>query len=151
MLQLVNVFLKIMCCTTRVVTLKLKPCLCNSLWRNSKFVMLVKRTRTKCCVFRPILDFTVLLQYSKLEEIEEDDSQRANREAAQAEEEQLRLTPEARLLVERKLAAMQLEPGGIDGSFDRDTRRAIRRYQRSRDLPVTGFLTRQTAVRLFSE
>ena len=37
-----------------------------------------------------------------------------------------------------------------DGTFDADTRRAIRRFQRSRDLPVTGYVTQATMVHLLT-
>jgi peptidoglycan hydrolase-like protein with peptidoglycan-binding domain len=44
------------------------------------------------------------------------------------------------MLVEQRLARMGLEPGRVDGTFDAATRRAIRAYQESRDLAVTGYL-----------
>jgi len=45
-----------------------------------------------------------------------------------------------RVLVEQRLAFMGYDPGGIDGNFDRDTRRAIRRFQSDYGLPETGYL-----------
>ncbi|MEM9851931.1 MAG: peptidoglycan-binding domain-containing protein, partial [Pseudomonadota bacterium] len=77
--------------------------------------------------------------------------QRAERQAAKAEEESLGLSPELMRQVELRLARAGYETGTPDGDFDRATRRAIRQYQRARGLDVTGFLTRQTAVRLLSE
>ncbi|MFT6223098.1 MAG: peptidoglycan hydrolase-like protein with peptidoglycan-binding domain, partial [Paracoccaceae bacterium] len=38
-----------------------------------------------------------------------------------------------------------------DGEFDRDTRKAIRRFQRDRELPVTGFMDEATVVRMLSD
>ena len=46
-----------------------------------------------------------------------------------------------RLLVEQRLAMMGYPPGRVDGDFDRDTRRAIARFQREYGLPETGFLS----------
>ena len=55
-----------------------------------------------------------------------------------------------RLLVENRLAAAGQDPGGIDGRFDRTTRRAIRRFQRDQGLTVTGYVTQATMVRLLA-
>ncbi len=70
--------------------------------------------------------------------------------ALQAREDALGLTPMARRLVEARLDALGLEPGLVDGSFDRHTRRAIRRYQRDAGLAVTGYLDRPTVARLLT-
>ena len=56
----------------------------------------------------------------------------------------------ARLLVEQKLQALGLKPGRVDGKFDDNTRRAVRKFQRARQIPVTGFVTQQTIVRLLA-
>jgi peptidoglycan hydrolase-like protein with peptidoglycan-binding domain len=72
-------------------------------------------------------------------------------DAARAEEQALGLNPFTRNLIEARLAALGLEPGRVDGSFDADTRRAIRRYQTARGLPVTGFLTQATVARLLAD
>ncbi|MGB5068914.1 MAG: peptidoglycan-binding domain-containing protein, partial [Albidovulum sp.] len=74
----------------------------------------------------------------------------AARAAAEAEEASLNLNPLIRTLVESRLAGLGLQPGAADGSFDDNTRRAIRRYQQARNLPVTGYLTRQTLVGLMA-
>lgn len=63
----------------------------------------------------------------------------------------LGLNKPIRKVVERKLALLGLEPGPVDGEYDDDTRRAIRRYQHARGLPDTGYLTQQTVVRIFAE
>ncbi len=56
----------------------------------------------------------------------------------------------ARLLVEQKLQALGLKPGRVDGKFDDKTRRAVRKFQRTRKIPVTGYVTQQTIVRLLA-
>ncbi len=71
--------------------------------------------------------------------------------AAQAEEDLMRLPTFTRVIVEQRLERLGLEPGPADGVFDDDTRRAIRRYQRRADLPVTGFLTQPIVARLLAE
>ncbi|WP_208348181.1 peptidoglycan-binding protein [Pseudaestuariivita rosea] len=54
----------------------------------------------------------------------------------------------ARLLAEQALAANGTDPGRIDGEFTDKTRRAIRDFQRNRNLPVTGYISQDTAVQL---
>lgn len=71
-------------------------------------------------------------------------------EAARREENDVLANPITRLLVERRLAQLGLEPGEADGQFDEDTRRAIRRYQRTRELTVTGYVTQATLVRMLA-
>lgn len=67
---------------------------------------------------------------------------------AEAQEAALNLSPMMRSLVEQRLAALGLKPGPADGTFDDDTRRALRRYQQARGLPVTGYVSQQTVARL---
>ena len=69
-------------------------------------------------------------------------------DAARAAEEALGLPRVMRVLIEQRLDALGHDPGAADGRFDTDTRRAIRRYQRASDLPVTGYLTEQAVSRL---
>jgi peptidoglycan hydrolase-like protein with peptidoglycan-binding domain len=38
----------------------------------------------------------------------------------------------------------------VDGVFDNATRRAIRRFQRARDITPTGFVTQRTLVLLLA-
>ena len=52
----------------------------------------------------------------------------------------------ARLIVEQILAAKGLKPGATDGKFTRETRKAIRRFQKENGLPVNGFVTQRTMV-----
>ena len=71
-------------------------------------------------------------------------------EAARIEESKLGLAPVTFLLVEQKLTKLGFEPGRIDGKLSEETRRAIRRFQRAANLPVTGYLSRSTVVRLIA-
>jgi peptidoglycan hydrolase-like protein with peptidoglycan-binding domain len=80
----------------------------------------------------------------------ESGSEEANATARQAEE-ALGLNRQTRQLIEQRLDALGLKPGEIDGEFDKSTRRAIRRYQQSRDIPVTGYLSQQTVVRILAD
>lgn len=71
--------------------------------------------------------------------------------AAERAEAALGLNPFTRNLVEARLDALGLRPGRVDGVFDDNTRRAIRRYQSARNLPATGYLTQDTVVRLLAD
>ena len=70
---------------------------------------------------------------------------------AAAAEARLNLNPITTRLVEARLRQLGLDPGAVDGQIDENTRRALRRYQRARDLPVTGYLSEQTLVRLLAD
>ncbi|MFW2543015.1 peptidoglycan-binding protein [Primorskyibacter sp. 2E107] len=70
---------------------------------------------------------------------------------AQAEEKALGLNPVATRLAEARLAQLGLSPGAVDGTFDQNTRRALREFQRTRGLPVSGYLDEQTVVRLLAD
>jgi peptidoglycan hydrolase-like protein with peptidoglycan-binding domain len=70
------------------------------------------------------------------------------RAEAEAREAALNLPQLARSLVEVQLGTLGLNPGPADGTFDAATRRAIRRFQQSRGLPVTGYLDQSTLVQL---
>ncbi|MDF0601843.1 peptidoglycan-binding domain-containing protein [Psychromarinibacter sp. C21-152] len=69
-------------------------------------------------------------------------------EAARDEERSLNLDPFRRRMIESQLAEMELQPGTVDGDFTDSTRRALRRFQRMSNLPATGYVTRDTIVRL---
>ncbi len=84
----------------------------------------------------------------RLFELEEEGKNSAAFEQARAEERKFAGTGVARLLVEQRLAQLGANPGEIDGKFDKQTRQAIRRFQRSRKLPVTGFVSKATMVQL---
>ncbi len=72
--------------------------------------------------------------------------------AAAAEAEQrLKLNPITSRLIEARLSTLGFDPGVVDGRFDDNTRRALRRYQASRDLPVTGYLNEATLIRILAD
>lgn len=72
-------------------------------------------------------------------------------EAARAAESRLGLNPVTRSMIERRLDALELNPGPVDGAFDARTREAIRRYQQSRGLPPTGYLDQRLMVELLAD
>ena len=78
------------------------------------------------------------------------DQDRSNQIAAQQEEAGVAGNPVTRLLVERRLQQLGMQPGAVDGNFDGQTRRAIRRFQRSRGIAVSGYVTQATMVRLLA-
>ncbi|MCV2867615.1 peptidoglycan-binding protein [Defluviimonas sp. WL0002] len=86
-----------------------------------------------------------------LEAAEATDAAAADRAQAEAAENALGLNPFFRQAIEKRLADLGLSPGRVDGSFDDDTRRAIRRYQEARGMDVTGYLTQAAVVRLLAE
>ncbi|WP_298259891.1 peptidoglycan-binding domain-containing protein [uncultured Litoreibacter sp.] len=71
--------------------------------------------------------------------------------AAARNEQRLGLSSGTQRLVEDRLRALGLKPGAVDGVFDEDTRRAVRRYQEARQLPRTGYLDQKTLVRLLAD
>lgn len=87
---------------------------------------------------------------ARIGELRLEDGRQAELDEARAEEARILANPVTRLLVERRLQQLDLEPGPADGTFDDDTRRAIRNYQRARELPVTGFVSQKTLVRLLA-
>lgn len=88
---------------------------------------------------------------ARLAAIEDQNRSRENRRAAEATEKALGLSAGTRRLIEARLAAMELQPGAVDGNFDKRTRRAIRRYQETRDLPRTGYLSEAVIIRLLAD
>ena len=72
-------------------------------------------------------------------------------EQARREEQALNLSASTRRLIEARLERIGLDPGPVDGTFDDDTRRAIRRYQEARELPQTGYLSEAVVVRLLAD
>lgn len=78
------------------------------------------------------------------------DEREAEREAARREERSVAGNSATRLLVETRLASLGVDPGRIDGNFDKQARRAIRKFQRARGISVTGYVTQETMVRLLA-
>ena len=68
--------------------------------------------------------------------------------AFEAEERRVTGAAVTRRLVENRLAALGLEPGNVEGEFDEDTRRALRRFQDARGLEPTGYVNQATLVRV---
>lgn len=83
---------------------------------------------------------------ARLEALSEEDSHAA----AKAEEQRVAGNSVARLLVENRLKAAGYEPGPVDGTFTKKTRRAIRKFQRASGLDVSGYVTQATMVRLLA-
>lgn len=81
-------------------------------------------------------------------QILEDMGASAEDQAAKQAEDALGLNAGFRRMIEERLAALGLKPGRIDGEFDADTRRAIRRYQAARGIAASGYLNQQTVARL---
>lgn len=69
---------------------------------------------------------------------------------ARREEQAMNLNFIARQLAERRLDQLDMNPGKVDGRFDEKTRAALRRFQDSRGLRVSGYLDEQTMVRLLA-
>ncbi|QDL92310.1 hypothetical protein FDP22_11310 [Paroceanicella profunda] len=70
------------------------------------------------------------------------------RDQLAAREEALRLSHDSLLSVEQRLEAQGFPPGRVDGRIDGETRIALRRFQRSRGLEVTGYLDDRTLRQL---
>lgn len=88
---------------------------------------------------------------ARIRELNKARNNSAQRTAAQQSEQALNLSPRTRQIIEARLNGLDMKPGKVDGIFDRDTRRAIRRYQASRNLDQTGFLTEAVVVRLLAD
>lgn len=88
---------------------------------------------------------------SRISELSRPGRPRPDTEAARAEEDAMMLPRFTLMIVEQRLAAQGFDPGAVDGRLDEDARRAIRRYQRASDLPVTGYLTQGIVARLMAD
>lgn len=86
----------------------------------------------------------------RIDELARADQRRIEQEAARREEERVAGGGLTRLLAEQRLAQLGLDPGNVDGNFDADARAAIRRYQETRGLTVTGYLDEATVVRMLA-
>ncbi|WP_108483658.1 peptidoglycan-binding protein [Oceaniglobus ichthyenteri] len=69
-----------------------------------------------------------------------------NNDQARETEEALGLNQLTRTAVEAQLAKLGHDPGPVDGTFDGQTRQAIRAYQRANRMVETGFLTKSMVV-----
>lgn len=87
---------------------------------------------------------------ARLAQLAAEDGNRAETDAARAEEARVAGSQVVRVLVEQRLSQIGVEPGTIDGVFDEATRRGLRRFQQAANLPVTGYVTQATMVRLLA-
>ena len=88
---------------------------------------------------------------ARLRELEQEtQNAQANARYARAEA-AMNLSPRTRQVVESRLKALGLRPGPVDGVFDDDTRRAIRRYQSARNMEETGYLSEAVVVQLMAD
>ncbi|MGR3321358.1 MAG: peptidoglycan-binding domain-containing protein [Pseudooceanicola sp.] len=87
---------------------------------------------------------------ARIAQLEEDDRNSEDVERARQAERAVAGNPVTRLLVERRLAQVGFDPGPVDGNFDEQSRRAIRRFQRDQGITVTGYVTQETMVRLLA-
>lgn len=71
-------------------------------------------------------------------------------EAAQTEA-AMNMSSGTRRVIEARLNGLGLRPGPVDGVFDEDTRRAIRRYQSARNLPPSGYVSDAMMVQLMAD
>ena len=79
------------------------------------------------------------------------DNLKAATEAARREEDALDLGNPTRRRLEERLSLEGLDPGPVDGNFTEETRDALRLYQASQNLRVTGYVSPQTLARLLEE
>lgn len=88
---------------------------------------------------------------ARIKALAQANSNQAANEQAAATERALALDPISLRLVEARLAQLGLEPGNVDGRIDGDTRGAIRKYQRDRQLTVSGFLDQATVSQMLTD
>ena len=69
---------------------------------------------------------------------------------SKSEERDILRNPITKLLVEQRLIQLGYRPGVPDGNFDKNTRKAIRKFQKDRDLFDSGYVDRKTAGFLLS-
>ncbi|MDN5787307.1 peptidoglycan-binding domain-containing protein [Pseudorhodobacter sp.] len=74
----------------------------------------------------------------------------AARAQAEAAENALGLNGFTRQLIEERLTGLGFDAGQADGEFDNKTRRAIRRFQKSRNQQVTGYIDQASIVALLA-
>jgi peptidoglycan hydrolase-like protein with peptidoglycan-binding domain len=86
----------------------------------------------------------------RIEALENTGATAAQIEQDRREEGAISNNPIARLLIEKALERLNLNPGPADGRFTDATRRAIKDFQRRAELPETGYVSQQTMSRLTS-
>lgn len=88
---------------------------------------------------------------SRVRRLEREDGRVQDVAVARQEEAELNLNAVAKRLAEARLSQLGLPVGEVDGRFDDDTRRALRRYQETRGLRISGYFDEQTVVRLLAD
>ena len=88
---------------------------------------------------------------AKITELTRSQADASSIAAAAEAEQRLKLNPITSRLIEARLSTLGFDPGVVDGRFDDNTRRALRRYQASRDLTVTGYLNEATLIRILAD
>ncbi|GAB4262125.1 MAG: peptidoglycan-binding domain-containing protein [Pararhodobacter sp.] len=86
----------------------------------------------------------------RIREIREAREPEVEDEEARRAEEAMNMPVFTRHLIEQQLARIGMEPGPIDGEFDRETRAAIRRFQAQIGVAQTGYLNPQIVARLMA-
>lgn len=87
----------------------------------------------------------------RIEELEGERENSARQQAAIRGEQSLNLSGRTRQIIEARLNGLDLKPGPVDGVFDDDTRRALRRYQAARNMEETGYLSEAVVVQLLAD
>jgi len=87
---------------------------------------------------------------ARLEELDGEQRNSAQIARDQAEERVIASLAPARLVIEQRLDRIGAKPGPVDGEFTRETRRAIRRFQKHQGMVVTGYVSQETMVRLLA-
>jgi hypothetical protein len=85
---------------------------------------------------------------ARMAALQTEQSTAATTDQANQEEAALNLNVITRRIVEGRLAQLGFDPGPTDGRFTNESRRAIRQFQRGRNLAPTGFLTQAALVQL---
>lgn len=85
---------------------------------------------------------------ARITALQTEQSTAATTDQATREEVALNLNVITMRIVEGRLAQLGFDPGPTDGRFTNESRRAIRQFQRSRNLAPTGFLTQAALVQL---
>lgn len=85
---------------------------------------------------------------TRVNELRQQQENSASNDQARNVEGSLGLNALTGRVIEQRLKQLGLDPGAVDGQFDDRTRRAIRQFQRSRNLDPTGFLTQAALVQL---
>lgn len=87
---------------------------------------------------------------ARLAALQRDVSEASGAALARSVEESLGLNTLTRRIIEGRLTQLGFDPGPADGEFKNKTRRAIRQFQRSRNLTPTGYISQDALVQLLA-